>query len=151
MDLRHLFDFKGCARRAEFWGTSIGSYVAMFFVIVIWRALVAFVGGIADILILLVLPIWVIGIAVAVRRLHDRGRSGWWLLLFILLPTVLSTVAQIASGLGTAGDGLAALTGLPGIVLSLWGFVEMGLLPTRPSSARYGGVGDTKTMAQVFE
>ena len=32
----------------------------------------------------------IVGIFVGIKRLHDRDKSGWWLLLFYLVPMVLS-------------------------------------------------------------
>ena len=74
--------FTGRARRAEYW------YYALFTVII---ALVLYglaalfrgsVGGLFSVLggvygIATLLP----GIGVTVRRLHDTGRSGWWILI----------------------------------------------------------------------
>ena len=34
--------------------------------------------------IIVVIPMLVSGIAVGIKRLHDRNKSGWWLLLFYL-------------------------------------------------------------------
>src|SRR6516225_2216427 len=31
------------------------------------------------------------GFAVAIKRLHDRNKSGWWLLLFALVTLILQT------------------------------------------------------------
>jgi len=32
---------------------------------------------------------WVSAFAIGVKRLHDRNRSGWWILLFYVVPAVL--------------------------------------------------------------
>lgn len=63
--------FSGRARRSEFW------FFSLFSCIISWIPIVNFLG------IALIIP----GIAVAVRRLHDTGRSGWWFLL-ALVPLV---------------------------------------------------------------
>jgi len=81
--------FKGRARRKEYW------YFALFNIIV------SLVLGVVDVLTgsfssedgmgllgaIYSLAILIPAIAVSVRRLHDTGRSGWWLLI-ILIPLV---------------------------------------------------------------
>jgi uncharacterized membrane protein YhaH (DUF805 family) len=81
--LRKYAQFAGRAGRAEFWWFELSSVViitvlsALAYVSVVFTVL----GGIYA------LAVLVPGIAVGVRRLHDTGRSGWWLLLF-LVPLV---------------------------------------------------------------
>ena len=82
--LSKYVDFSGRARRSEYW------YFALFnfLVGIVTNILDAILGtgydgatsgGLVNTLVglALVLP----GLAVAVRRLHDTGRSGWWVLL----------------------------------------------------------------------
>jgi uncharacterized membrane protein YhaH (DUF805 family) len=82
--------FRGRAPRAEFW------YWTLFVVIV--ELVVLFAAGTVDAMngivvarpiaeVLLFLVFFLPGLAVAVRRLHDRDRSGWWYLL-VLIPVV---------------------------------------------------------------
>jgi uncharacterized membrane protein YhaH (DUF805 family) len=73
-----------------------------------------------------------------VKRLHDRGRSGWWILLFAALPNVLTGTAHelLMRNLipGPAATVLSAASG----VLFLWGVAEMGVLPGEPGDNRFG-------------
>lgn len=62
------FDFKGRARRSEYWW------------FVLLNVIIGCIPVIGWISILLIIP----GLAVAVRRLHDIGRSGWWYLLMLV-------------------------------------------------------------------
>ena len=72
--------FSGRARRKEYW---------MFF---LFNLIIAFVLGFIEGLlgspgiigILYSLAVMIPGIAVCVRRLHDTGRSGWWLLIGLI-------------------------------------------------------------------
>jgi uncharacterized membrane protein YhaH (DUF805 family) len=88
--LRKYADFNGRARRSEYW----------FFVL--FTAIVSVVGSVLDAIFgvrsgayggtgpiqgLLQLALLVPGLAVGARRLHDTGRSGWWLLIG-LIPIV---------------------------------------------------------------
>ncbi|MGI8667754.1 MAG: DUF805 domain-containing protein [Jatrophihabitans sp.] len=74
--------FSGRARRSEFWWFALFAIIVDVVVGIIDSA----VGN--SILGLLVgLALVVPSLAVAVRRLHDTGRSGWWLLIG-LIPIV---------------------------------------------------------------
>ena len=84
--IRKYAVFDGRARRREYW---------MFFLV---NLVIGIVGGIirgiiglnvlgtlvGGILALYSLALLVPSLAVAVRRLHDTGRSGWWLLLSLI-------------------------------------------------------------------
>lgn len=69
--------FTGRARRKEYW------YFVLCNMIVVM--ILAFIGGLADLGDILAniyqLGVLLPGIAVGVRRMHDTGRNGWWLLL----------------------------------------------------------------------
>ena len=86
---RKYADFKGRARRSEYW------FFFLFTVIVsaIGAVLDAVLGfrsdttGSGPIQGILNLALLIPGIAVAARRLHDTGRSGWWQLIG-LIPIV---------------------------------------------------------------
>jgi uncharacterized membrane protein YhaH (DUF805 family) len=98
--LKKYATFSGRARRSEYW---------MFLVFnLIISAVLAFVDGIVGTMgalgILYSLAILLPGIAVSVRRLHDTGRSGWWLLV-ALVPIVGAIVLIVfAAQAGHAGD-----------------------------------------------
>ena len=74
--------FNGRARRTEYW-----MFVLFNFIIVIALGFIEGFTGIApgtDQSVLgglYMLAVLLPGIAVGVRRLHDTGRSGWWLLI----------------------------------------------------------------------
>jgi uncharacterized membrane protein YhaH (DUF805 family) len=89
-------DFSGRARRSEYW------YFFLFTIIV------GFVAGIIDSILgtrgtaggtglvgaITSLALLLPGLGVAVRRLHDTGRSGWWLLIG-LVPIVGAIVLLV--------------------------------------------------------
>lgn len=76
----HYADFSGRSTRAEYW------WIVLFNMII--NAVAAFLpDGLSWIMGLYSLATLVPGIAVAVRRLHDIGKSGWYY-LFGLIPLV---------------------------------------------------------------
>jgi uncharacterized membrane protein YhaH (DUF805 family) len=71
--------FTGRARRSEYW------YFVLFTVLVyVAASVVDAVLGIPVFTLLTVLALLVPTLAVSVRRLHDTGRSGWWMLLSLV-------------------------------------------------------------------
>ena len=79
--LQKYAQFSGRARRMEYWMFALFNII-----IVLALALVSvFLEKAAEIAVILLvgyfLAIFIPGLAVAVRRLHDTGRNGLWLLL----------------------------------------------------------------------
>ncbi len=75
--------FTGRARRKEFW-----MFTLFNFIICIAISLAEMLVGSPGIIgILYVLAVFIPGIAVSVRRLHDTNRTGWWQLL-ALVPVI---------------------------------------------------------------
>ena len=72
-------------------------------------------------------------LAVSIKRLHDRDRSGWWIVPFFVLPSFSS---NIQDWLGESI--LTFLIGLALFILCIWGFIEMGFLRGSFSSNRFG-------------
>jgi len=98
-----LLKFDGRINRAKFW---IG-------VAAIWAAYIVFFvlayvlpSGIVLLLaiLLLIAEVW-IGLAVSIKRWHDRGKSGWWVLIS-LIPIIGWIWALIETGFleGDSGD-----------------------------------------------
>jgi uncharacterized membrane protein YhaH (DUF805 family) len=79
----------------------------------------------------LYVPLVWVGLAVATKRLHDRDKSAWWLLLFYALPAVLGNVGDAAGGIG-------GMLSLVGVAISIWAMVELGFLRGTPGPNRYG-------------
>ena len=74
--------FTGRSRRKEYW-----FFVLFYLLIAIALGIVDGVTGLGVLSPLGTLALLVPSIAVAIRRLHDVGKSGWWLLLG-LVPLV---------------------------------------------------------------
>ncbi|WP_404651745.1 DUF805 domain-containing protein [Raoultella terrigena] len=116
-----LESYGNCFRKyATFRGRSARKEYAVFtvanFVLSAVLGLIPVIGGLFSLII--IIP----GIAVAVRRLHDLNKSGWWLLApFLILIIGLIGVA------GTVEDGGAAVWvwvmvagGIMSLAMSIW-------------------------------
>ena len=88
--------FNGRAVRSEYWwfylfGLILGWGAGLVGALVLDASLKTYPGLIVNIA--LVLP----SIAVGVRRLHDTGRSGWWLLLSLTCVGLIPLIIWLAS------------------------------------------------------
>jgi uncharacterized membrane protein YhaH (DUF805 family) len=143
LPFKRYFDFQGRSRRMEYW-----SFALLIFVVYLILAAIMMVGGFpmaaltgdptaaaamevgplfyigGGLLGLFALGIIIPGIAVVIRRLHDRDMSGWWYLGFI--------VASLIPLVGfLAGIAMLVLMFLPGTV----GPNRFGPDPKDPSSS----------------
>jgi len=93
--LKKYAEFSGRARRKEYWMFTLVNmliYVALIILDAIVGAKVG--GGVGILAALYMLGVLLPSLGVAVRRLHDTGRSGWWLLIS-LVPVVGAIVILI--------------------------------------------------------
>ncbi|MGY2128936.1 DUF805 domain-containing protein [Blastococcus sp. SYSU DS0617] len=74
--------FTGRARRSEYWWFALASFLASIVTSIIDLAIGSEVtAGMGILSLLLSLALLIPSLAVGVRRLHDTGKSGWWLLI----------------------------------------------------------------------
>ena len=184
MPLKRYADFSGRSRRMEYWmwvvfqmliavafwiltiviagsavmalgmgssgkdpGAVVAAGVGMGIGIVLLFALYGLLG------LFLIIP----SLAVAVRRLHDTNRSGWWL----LAPLACECVAFLAFGMagasaGTNGSSGAAVPAMIGFIAVI-GALGLGLmllvfmfLDGTPGPNRYGPDPKNRVQAAVF-
>jgi uncharacterized membrane protein YhaH (DUF805 family) len=79
--IERFAQFTGRAGRAEFWWFVLANFIVSTVLSLLGRASVIF----AVLSAIYGLAVLIPSIAVAIRRLHDTERSGWWLLI-ILVP-----------------------------------------------------------------
>ena len=130
-----LFSFQGRLNRKPYWMTVIATTVAFILALLLALAALREYGllpvTIAIILVLYIPLIW-IGLALSAKRLHDRDKSAWWLLVFYALPTILSTAADRTE------DVQFIILHLISFGITVWAFVELGCLRGTIGPNRYG-------------
>ena len=87
--LQHYAEFNGRARRSEYWYFVLFNLVISFVIGFTFGVIAGLLDmpALANLAYLWSLAMFIPGLAVSVRRLHDIGRSGWWLFLS-LIPLV---------------------------------------------------------------
>lgn len=101
---KRLFDFRGNEDRASFW-----PYAAVAFIIIVVAGMVFFVPMMTH---MTMAPYFIVSFGLAfllypaavVRRLRDRGKTGFWGLM--PLPFILYSTVQMARTLGPVGTGV---------------------------------------------
>ncbi len=133
-----LFGFQGRINRAKFW-LAVLIYVVFFFAVVgITMAVSSSTTAMIGAALVAYVPLIISGIAVGIKRLHDRNKSGWWLLVFYFGPLLLNAVAYYVLG----GDDSGMLNQLIMYVsfgINIWALVELGFLRGTIGGNQYGG------------
>jgi uncharacterized membrane protein YhaH (DUF805 family) len=156
-----LFRFEGRINRAKYWLAGLIILCWMFFVLMLLAGIAKAFGlpdrhfaiGISSISAsfnfsdaaskarlfprLVTIPLtaffaWIYA-ASAIKRLHDRDRSGWWIVPLVLAPGLFG---QFEDQLGDSYAG--AVLGLIAFVLYVWGFIELGCLNGTRGPNRFG-------------
>ncbi len=171
--VHYLFGFSGRINRAKQWAILLVGFVfeillmVLFFLVVGFSAVAAapsfpaFVGlPQFHTFVLLACALYIvmlyISVAVMTKRLHDRDKSAWWLLVFMVLPIIFGIpryiemfaifshfsefikYAQQNPQQPFAESPLAILGGGASAIISLWAFVELFCLPGTAGDNRYG-------------
>jgi uncharacterized membrane protein YhaH (DUF805 family) len=138
MDWGHLFfGFSGRINRAKFWiAVLVYAIVTIIVGVVSYLAdestAVQAIGGIVN------LVVFISGLAVGVKRLHDRDKSGWYLLLFYIVPSVLVGIALAMTMTMEDATVVAGILDLIAFAISIWAFVELGCLRGTVGMNRFG-------------
>lgn len=82
--LKNYAKFDGRARRREYWMFTLVNIVVYAVLNVLAQQVSSVIGILA---LVYMLAILVPSIAVAIRRMHDIGKSGWWVLI-ALVPLI---------------------------------------------------------------
>ena len=148
---RFLFSFRGRFNRARYWLFILLYILTLVLIIALGGSFIfagAAGGGVAGMavstvlfsiaLLIFFLFATVASIAVSVKRLHDRDKSGWWALIFLLAPALLSGIAEAANPSPDEMSGTGLLFALLSLAMAIWAFVELGVLRGTIGDNKYG-------------
>jgi uncharacterized membrane protein YhaH (DUF805 family) len=129
------FSFNGRARRAEFWWFVLFNLMAQFalrFISMPLGLVINVDAGGAFVLdnnltndstalleLIYSLLVLIQSIALNVRRFHDRGLSGWWIVIASLVIIVAAVVSGVMPQLAPVGLGVMIVAGLACFVISV--------------------------------
>ena len=86
--LERFAKFDGRAGRAEFWWFALANLVAYFGLLILMGIGFAIATGLGIVMVLVAVAYYIAiivpSIGVAIRRLHDTDKSGWWLLIGLI-------------------------------------------------------------------
>lgn len=142
--IKNYVTFEGRARRKEYWMFVLFNFIVAiilgFFDAILFNAYIipgkmGYLGAIYGLFVFL--P----SLAVIVRRLHDIGRSGWWLAGYygmVFVCVILMAVGSIMAIAGNSAGPVLALVGLVVVIIAaIWMLVWM-CLDSQPGDNAYG-------------
>jgi hypothetical protein len=72
-------------------------------------------------------------LAISIKRLHDRNKSGWWMVAFVLLPSLYQHFQE-----HLPDSYLVLPFALAAAIFPIWAFIELGCLKGTASTNRFG-------------
>jgi uncharacterized membrane protein YhaH (DUF805 family) len=146
-----LFSFDGRISRRTYWLLIVPLIIAVNLLAVAPIWIVELMGGMASAEmsysfmiavaaahLILFAGLWPI-LAVGSKRLHDRNKRGWWLLVWWVLPLVLLFGGFGAAFTSRSGDfSVGSSLMIASLPFALWGMIELGMLPGTEGPNQYG-------------
>ncbi|GGB01551.1 DUF805 domain-containing protein [Macrococcus hajekii] len=128
-------NFKGRATRQEYWVPQLlhfGILMVLYFIMTILFQMKSInfpylIPALYIIGLILILVVLIPHLAVMVRRFHDVGHSGWWVILFVLSPVIWRLITHLIIGWFSnelSGTVFIVAT-LAYFSLQIWGFVQL--------------------------
>lgn len=134
-----MFGASGRINRAKYWRSVVLFGVAGLLAAVILFTAAGIAAPLFMIMVVLIFIPWLLwGFSITTERLHDRGKSAWWLVVFYLVPGALGQIAKAPWFTGGAGTALHYVLAFAGFAITIWGFVEISCLRGAAGSNTYG-------------
>ena len=138
MDFINIFiTFSGRINRAKYW-IAVLVYAAIYFVVGVAAFLADQNTAVQAINAIVAVVLMISSIGVVIKRLHDRNKSGWYVLLFVVAPMILFAAGLVIGTMSTGSDFVATALWLVAFVIGIWAFVELGCLRGSIGQNRYG-------------
>ena len=122
--LRQYADFKGRARRKEFWWFTLINFIICLILSFIWIFITdakgTFLNPALYVILAYCLAFFVPNLSVMVRRLHDIGRSGLWCLYMMIAQFVFSFISALGNASGNALSLGKFIGGIGEICVFIW-------------------------------
>ena len=135
-----LFSTGGRVGRMGYWFAALlYLIISVLSFVVALQVLITFSGDLTSVILyvgggLLLILVLFSAIAVGIKRLHDRDKSGWWALPFIVLPILLDGASQ--KGLVTPSSAMTLQW--VSLALAVWEIVELGFLRGTAGPNQFG-------------
>jgi uncharacterized membrane protein YhaH (DUF805 family) len=137
MILRPFFSFRGRANRKQYWLTVLSVFGALL-LLALAAPLMNFAGPILGLFIVFpwmvasaVFALWS-NLAVSARRLHDRGKSGWWIVPYWVVPAAINVFGE------KIGGDVKLVAGAISLLIYLAILIELGCLRGAAGPNAYG-------------
>lgn len=144
------FWFTRRARRLEYWLIAPAATLGVVGPVILQALLPAEIQITPSIFLFITLSAAWLNLTVGARRLHDRGKSAWWLLVFYGAPVVLPWIAMNLPG-GGLRDEVGSAASVVSLCAMVWGVVDLGVLRGQPSANRFGPDPGASKTAHVFD
>ena len=131
--MRNYSQFNGRARRKEYWMFTL--FNTLFYILA--ATIDGALGLVFGLSIIYYLVVLIPSLSVAVRRLHDVGKSGWFLLLGVVPSFIggsLLIIFPANVGVATVAGGLM---GIMSIIFGIWIFI-LFCSNSKPGENKYG-------------
>jgi uncharacterized membrane protein YhaH (DUF805 family) len=140
--LKRRLGFTGRISRGRFWVTTVLSVLVLLAGAALFIALGIMMHSSANdpityiaafVFFILVVAITIKVGSAGARRLHDRGKSGWWIILYYCVPAW-----ALPQGTGWKGPGV--IFSLAATAILIWAFIDLGFLHGDDGENAYGPI-----------
>ena len=136
--LTMLFDFRGRINRAKFWLTVLIWFVVFMLAIGAGMAMGS-MDAVFGLALIAIIPMIVSALAVGIKRMHDRNKSAWWLLVFFGLPLSLTFLSAMMAGDAPESASIGSvILQIAFFAVVLWALIELGAIRGTIGGNPYG-------------